>query len=157
MGSVVIDPALSFHEISATITQLERDKARLQEQLSMTETHLRAYKQLQQIMIQNPQGSSAQGRTSANAERPVAPTQSAGNYAPHQTAQAGPTSPRRVTGGSPSPTRAISPRRQYTPLTAPSPSASATLQTEQIYDELRQIRKAREEREAQRRAQMQTH
>lgn len=126
----------------------------------MTETHLRAYKQLQQIMIQNPQGSSAQGqgRASANVnvERSVGPTQSAGNFAQHQTA-AGPTSPRRATGGSPSPTRAISPRRQYTPLTAPSPSASATLQTEQIYDELRQIRKAREEREAQRRAQMQTH
>ena len=147
------DHPLNFHDISTALSQLERERTRLQEQLAQTDTHIRAYRQLQQIMVQNPNAvtAAAQNTTSASYQAPANRNLDTSNISSSSMG-----SPRRaapVSAASPSPTRHVSPRRGMASSNPSVQPSAATLQTEQIYEELRQIRKAREEREAQRRAQ----
>jgi hypothetical protein len=126
-----VEGGLSKSDVSFALTSLEREKARLEEQLRLVNTHIAAYRQLE-------------GRPRAAAVMPPN-----GNSMRHSSALAsradvsGPVSPpppRRETG-------TVSPSRRG----GRSPPRGS-IQTEQIYEELRQIRRAREEREAQRRA-----
>lgn len=123
------------------VSQLEREKARLEEQLRLVNTHLAAYRALQ-AAPQRPAAAAPPSRALPPSSPPPA---SASRVSPAGNRDMGRAlSPRNATL---SPTRNRSPARA-----AASVAASPSVQTEQIYEELRQIRRAREEREAQRRA-----
>jgi hypothetical protein len=128
-------PGLSASDIGFAVSALEREKSKLEEQLRLVNLHLAAYRQLQDRPAamstnSNATPSSALWQAHVASGRPAAMT-------PTPTQMQRPSSAAPVT--TTSPTRRRSPPR-------------ATVQTEQIYEELRQIRRAREEREAQRRA-----
>jgi hypothetical protein len=134
--------ALSPHDVAVAIGQLEREQFRLQEQLTLVQHSLEAYRVVQQLYDS--------GNISAAAPAAASPKRSERQPSPV---------PPRIEHGSATPS--ISPipsqRADYRAdagSTAKVTRNSSELQTEQIYEELRLIRKAREEREAQRRAQM---
>ena len=127
---------LSKSDVSFALSSLERERARLEEQLRLVDIHIAAYHQLE-------------GRPAAAQPPAAGPAVSHYPRADHDVSSAShapvsPPPPRR-SGANVSPTRPRSPPRGRSP-------PRASIQTEQIYEELRQIRRAREEREAQRRA-----
>jgi len=130
----VVASALSPADVRAAVSHLEREKARLENELRLVNTHLAAYHSL---------GLAVPAAAPLGGVRALSPRSSVASAM-------SPVPPHSVT----SPMRHRSPARTGGGLTRHSPSrvGGGNVAAEQIYEELRQIRRAREEREAQRRA-----
>ena len=136
---------LSGSDISFAVSSLEREKTRLEEQLRLVNLHLAAYRHVQQQGQRGTQAALQLNNHSARSE--------ASGAMPSHPGSAGSTTPRYAHDSSATQNPPASPSRRRSPPRGRSPPR-ASIQTEQIYEELRQIRRAREEREAQRRAAM---
>lgn len=141
-------PHLTPQDVATAVASLEREKYRLEEQLRLVNMHLAAYRVVQQSQ-QQPQRRHEGSYESNSAQRSPPPS----------TSHAASPQPPMTTYAHNSPPSAIQPVRASLdigrPATSPSRPSSATSQTEHIYEELRQIRKMREDREAARHAQLQ--
>lgn len=144
-------------DIATAVAALEREKARLENELRVVNTHLQMY-----AMMRGARNANAGVNVSPPPAPIMAPTTSSHTQLSSTyggTTQRPITSPvrHRSPGRSSGAAMPSSPSRgatlQRTPVPAPSAGATAgNIAAEQIYEELRQIRRAREEREAQRRA-----
>lgn len=186
-GAALLAPSpFTPSDVSFAVSSLEREKARLEEQLRLVNIHLHAYRVMQQPPLRPASAldgtSGVVGVCSASTPRSTlllgSPTRGS-RYLPSAPPPTSSTSTILVSQSSlmpksPSPSRNRSPPRHspvtlgngttsytglgaaslpspHTPPPGPTVPPTASLQTEQIYEELRLIRKAREEREAQRR------
>jgi hypothetical protein len=144
-SATVSGQGMSFSDTAFAVNSLEREKSRLEEQLRLVNLHLAAYRQLQDRGGAPPAATRDAGQTASSVLWQQ--HQAASNASRHVTPRATTGTTSAPVASTSSPTRRRSPPRQRSP-------PRASVQTEQIYEELRQIRRAREEREAQRRAAM---
>lgn len=141
--------SLSPQDIATAVASLEREKYRLEEQLRLVNTHLAAYRIVQQTSSHQPRRPEVVSQSDAAHRSPILAVQA-------------PTSPSSVSQVVTRFTPHVEAVNPLPPLkgsaegsNSPPRPPSATSQTEHIYEELRQIRKMREEREAARHSQLQ--
>lgn len=161
-AAATVDEVLSPSEVARAIQALEAERGRLEDQLLQIRTHLRAYRQLQSVQYQQAAPAAMQLFTNPYLQPTLAASTPA--TAAHDVRSEDPLPTHANRSAHLSPTRHRSPRHtpaQGTTTTLETSSAvggrtsAPSLKTEEIYRELDAIRKAREEREAQRRVAMQ--
>jgi len=150
--------SLPSHEMAWALQKLERDKARLEEELRLVNLNIAAFRQLMQLPLAAPKPpSSTEERLLTASSATVALGGAPAKAAPipreraTQVLSSALTSPARARSP---PALAAAARLEPTARSTPAAAASvvpASLPNDQIAEELRRIRRAREEREAQRR------